>query len=266
MLNVPTFPRAEPGLRARSRRLAAGAIGALLVVALAAAGWGLARLLGGAGIAAPLAAALACGAVGVPLMAWLVHLVRQLERLRVDLNRLDVVDATTGVSNRPHFVRSTEREWSRARRYGTGAALLVVEVDQLARLAEGRGPAAADSVLRAIAHDTEQSLRAGDLIARFAEPQLAVWLVHSDPTGALDVAERIRERSESLEIPCGEHPLRVTVSVGVAALRPAHQNLSALIDDAEAALQAAHQAGGNCVRAAPVDPQRSRRAGASRPE
>jgi hypothetical protein len=51
--------------------------------------------------------------------------------------------------------------------------------------------------------------------------------------------------------------------VGVAALRPAHQNLAALIDDAEAALQAAKAAGGNCVRAAPVDLFRGRSSGPS---
>ena len=55
----------------------------------------------------------------------------------------------------------------------------------------------------------------------------------------------------------------MTVSVGVAGLRPAHQNLTALVADAEAAAQAARQAGGNCVRAAPIDPLRLQRIGPS---
>ncbi len=47
--------------------------------------------------------------------------------------------------------------------------------------------------------------------------------------------------------------LRVTVSTGVAHLRPAHLSLQALVEDAQDALAAARAAGGNCVRAAPVD-------------
>ncbi|WP_242477822.1 GGDEF domain-containing protein [Rubrivivax gelatinosus] len=267
MLNVPTIPSPDETLRSRRRRLATGAAtGVLLVVAMAAAGWGLASLFEGLGrIAPPLAAALAAAGVGVPLVLWLLHLMRQLDGSRAALARLDTLDAATGVAKRPHFLSCAEREWSRARRYGTGAALLVAEVDQVARLIEGRGLVAAETVLRALALDTEQTLRGGDLIARFGDTQLAVWLVHADPTGALDVAERIRERAEQMEIPCGAHPLRITVSVGVGALRPAHQNLSALVDDTEAALLAAQQAGGNCVRSAPVDPQRRRRADAPPP-
>lgn len=259
MLNVPTIPIPDETLPPR-RRLATGvALGVLLVVSMAAAGWGLARLFAGLGpLAAPAAAALAAAGVGVPLVLWLLHLLRALDGTRAALARLETVDPATGITNRPNFLASAEREWSRARRYGTGAALLVVEVDQVARLIEGRGIAAAETVLRALARDTEQTLRGGDLIARFGDTQFAVWLVHADPTGALDVAERIRERSEQMEIPCGAHPLRVTVSVGVAALRLAHQNLSALIDDVDAALAAAQQAGGNCVRAAPVDLRRRR--------
>ena len=88
------------------------------------------------------------------------------------------------------------------------------------------------------------------------EPALGeLFLAHADATGALDVAERIRERTEQMELAYPHptpSPLRVTVSVGVAHLRPAHLNLQALIDDAEDAVAAARGAGGNCVRAAPV--------------
>jgi diguanylate cyclase len=63
----------------------------------------------------------------------------------------------------------------------------------------------------------------------------------------------------------GARRLRVTVSVGVAQLRPAHLNLQALIDDAQDAVVAARQAGGNCVRAAPVEVGRFRASGPSGP-
>ena len=250
----------------RARRLALAAAGGGLLALLAAGlAWAVLAVLGdqAAQIAAPIAAAVAVALVTVPLGAVLLALRRDLERSRAQLARLDTVDPLTGVANRAHFLALSEREWARARRYGSGAALLLVDVDRFHRLCEMRGTAAGDAVLRALARHTEPTLRGADAIARFGGSQLAVWLAHADPIGALDVAERIRERIEGLQIPFDPQDLHVTVSVGVAALRPAHQSLSALVDDADAAVQAARQAGGNCVRAAPVDLGRLRKIGPS---
>lgn len=261
-MTSPTVPTKADAAPRRQRWLLAAAV--LLVAAAAGLGWGLAELLQGTGWpAAPAAAALAVLVVLLPVAGSALQLLRQLERSRTQLARLDTVDTLTGVANRGHFLAQAEREWARARRYGSGAALLLIDVDRFHRLCESRGAAAGDAVLRALARHTEPTLRGADALARFGGAQLAVWLAHADPIGALDVAERIRERIEGLDIPFDPQDLRVTVSVGVAALRPAHQSLSALIDDADAAVQAARQAGGNCVRAAPVDMARGRKIGPS---
>lgn len=166
---------------------------------------------------------------------------------------------------RPLFLELAAREWARARRYGSGAALLLVDVDRFARLVEARGGAATDAVLAEMLRQTSPTLRGADLLTRFSDSQMAVFLAHADPTGALDVAERIRERTELMEVPfhhdATTRRLRVTVSVGVTQLRPAHLNLQALIDDAQDAVLAARHAGGNCVRSAPVDSGRFSPAG-----
>jgi len=171
---------------------------------------------------------------------------------RVD-GGLAVLGGHPGVSNRVAFLDLAERERARARRYGTGAALVLVDVDRCSRLVENHGPAAADAVLEQLARLTAPTLRGADAIARFGPSQLAVFLAQADAMGSLDVAERIRERAETMEVPFALQPLRVTVSLGVAQLRPAHLNLQGLIHDAEDAVFASRQAGGNCVRAAPVD-------------
>jgi diguanylate cyclase (GGDEF)-like protein len=168
-----------------------------------------------------------------------------------------LVEGTSGVATRAQFLDLAEREWARARRYGSGAAVLLVDVDRYARLCDVHGAATGDAALRELIRLTAPTLRGADALARFGPSQMAVFLAQADTTGALDVAERIRERAESMEVPrAGAASLRITVSVGSASLRPAHLNLQALIMDAEDAVLAARQAGGNCVRAAPVDPVR----------
>ncbi len=158
--------------------------------------------------------------------------------------------------DREHFMDMVTREWSRARRYGTGAALLLVEIDRHARLVDALGSVAGDKVLDDLIATTAPTLRGADALARYESGLFAVFLAHADATGALDVAERIRERAEQMEVAVAARRVRFTVSVGVAHLRPAHLHLQALVDDVAEALAAARTVGGNCVRAAPVDVQR----------
>lgn len=229
-------------------------LGAGAVLLAAAAAYGLTLLLPQAAWAAGLAAAVGVALAALPL-GWVVW------RLARDLGPAEGrgepgTPLAAGVS-RELFMNLAEREFARARRYGTGAALLLVDVDRFARLCEARGPGAGDAVLAELLGQTGPTLRTADVLTHFASAQMAIFLAHADATGALDVAERIRERAEQMDVSldAGQpgQRLRVTVSAGVAHLRPAHLSLSALIDDAQDAVSVARQAGGNCVRAAPVD-------------
>jgi diguanylate cyclase (GGDEF)-like protein len=203
-------------------------------------------------------------------VAWLVSkLARDAEIAGVDhAGRAGA--APQALMSKSLFMDLAEREWARARRYGTGAAMLLVDVDRYVRLCEARGTAAGDAVLNELLRQTAPTLRTADVLTRFSESQMAVFLAHADATGALDVAERIRERAEQLEVPwpssAVKQRLRVTASVGVAHLRPAHLNLQALVDDAQDAVQASRLANGNCVRAAPVESARLRHPSAWRDE
>ncbi|MBI5721099.1 MAG: diguanylate cyclase [Burkholderiales bacterium] len=156
------------------------------------------------------------------------------------------------------------REWARARRYGTGAALLLVEVDRYARLVDALGDAAGEKVLADLIAATAPTLRGADALTRYEAGQFAVFLAHADATGALDVAERIRERAEQMEVAVPPRRVRFTVALGVAHLRPAHLHLQALVDDVSEALAVARAVGGNCVRAAPVDAGQRPAPGAAR--
>ena len=238
---------------------------AVLIVgtALLAAGlnWVFAAWLGLQTWQAPLAAGLAVLAAMLPT-ALLLHRLTQGSASKAMLG--GGIHTPMGTT-RTLFLELAGREWARSRRYGTGAALLLVDVDRFARLVEARGGAATDAVLAEMLRQTSPTLRGADLLTRFSDSQMAVFLAQADATGALDVAERIRDRTEQMEVPlqheAAARRLRVTVSIGVAQLRPAHLNLQSLIDDAQDAVLAARQAGGNCVRAAPVDLGRLRLSG-----
>lgn len=164
-------------------------------------------------------------------------------------------DALTGAYTQQHFVAAADREWSRIRRHGEDAALLMVDVDHFRRLNDQHGQACGDAMLVEITRLSSAMLRPYDLLARFGGGVLVVYLPHTDPLGALDVAERIRERVAGLALAWAGQTVRATVSIGVAGIGEAHAGLDAVIADAGSALREAKAAGRNCVRAAPIPPR-----------
>lgn len=249
---------ASPSPRPRSlaRLIGASLVFALLAAALAAL---LVAWLPVAAWSGPLAAAL-LGAVAGPL--WVLRGARPLPVPTPSLESGNgLYDEETGAFRRAPFLVLSEREWTRAARYGGAVALLVIEVDRLRAMTDRSGPHVADPLLSGLVQQIRKGLRGADILARYDPAQLAVFLPEADPTGALDVADRIRESVEKLKMPELPGDAQLTASVGVALLKPQHHAWTTLLTDAEEALASARRAGGNCVRMAPQDRRRPARTG-----
>lgn len=167
-----------------------------------------------------------------------------------------VRDPLTGAYTQSHFVAAADREWSRLRRRGEDAALLMIDIDKLGRVNEVHGAEFGDALTAEVTRQAASTLRPYDLIARFNGAVLVVYLPHTDPLGALDVAERIRERVAAIRLTQEGKTVTTTVSIGVAPIGEAHAGLDAVIAEAGAALRDAKAAGRNCVRSAPIPPRR----------
>lgn len=201
-----------------------------------------------AAVVTPLRAAAAAARVITPVAA-------QATAVSVDA-QAPARDTLTGAYTQQHFVAAADREWSRIRRHGEDAALLMIDVDHFKHLNDERGTACGDAMLIEITRQASTTLRPYDLLARFSGGVLVVYLPHTDPLGALDVAERIRERVAGLALLWQGARVRATVSVGVAGIGASHAGLDAVIADAGTALREAKSAGRNCVRSAPIPPRR----------
>lgn len=202
-----------------------------------------------------LAAWLATLAAAPPVLWLTLKLVFDLDRAQRVIEEQSSRDPLTGVFNRRHFMTAVEREWARSRRYGVHGALLLIDVDHFKRVNDGRGHLCGDALLREIARVSADSLRQADVLARFGGEEFIIYLPSTDPLGALDVAERIRQHVAALRLQWEGVATGATVSIGVASLGPLHGSVDALIGDADAALYQAKEAGRNCVRAAPVQPR-----------
>lgn len=180
-----------------------------------------------------------------------LRLVCALEQACRRLDELATRDELTGLRNRRHFMTLVEAEWDRARRYRTTAALLLIDVDHFKLVNDTHGHLCGDELLRRIAAAAGESLRQADVLARWGGEEFVVYLPHTDPLGAIDVAERIRERVKGLVLEWNDSHVGTSVSIGVAPLRLEIASLDWLLHEADTALYAAKAAGRNCVRSLP---------------
>lgn len=192
----------------------------------------------------------AVGAMGLALLlgGMLLRVLAQLEQATLQLKRFSSTDLLTGVVNRRAFLNLIEREWALAKRYETTCAMVMIDLDHFKRINESFGHACGDMLLRQIAEASSETLRQGDVLARLGGEEFGLFLPHTDPLGALDVAERIRERVERLDFCWNGHCIPVSVSLGVAALQADHVSLDQFVNAAEDALHTAKTDGRNCVR------------------
>lgn len=233
------------------------ALGAAAVAGTAALGAGLALPVAGLSSAAVWVAALLPTAALAAMAAAAVRLAGEVGRARARQVLHAVEDDLTGVSNRRHFLRLVDREFARCRRYGEEGALLLIDADHLRRINEHLGQACGDALLLEVTRRVTGTLRQPDMIARFGGAQLGVYLPNTDPLGALDAAERIRQQVASAPYQWQQTHVVATVSIGVATIHAGQLSVDTLVLEAEQALEAAKEAGRNCVRAGPIQPRLS---------
>ena len=188
------------------------------------------------------------------LFALLSELLREAGRVadaNVRLEQMLQTDVLTGLANRRAFEGALEAEWRRAHREQSAVSLLMIDIDCFKRFNDSYGHPAGDDCLRAVAGAmASQAYRPADVSARIGGEEFAILLPVTEESGALQVAERVRASVANLRVAhAGSGAGHVTVSVGVATIRPFAPNAEALllVSLADRALYQAKAAGRNRV-------------------
>jgi diguanylate cyclase (GGDEF)-like protein len=168
-------------------------------------------------------------------------------------------DGLTGLYNHAHFQRQLRAEFDRARRYGTGFSLVMVDVDHFKRLNDDYGHQAGDLVLREVGALVGGTMRVSDLAARYGGEEFVLLLPETPPEGAHRVAERLRAGIRALAPrTLAGRPLRpVTASFGVATHRPSDLDPQWALHRADEALYRAKRGGRDAIAAERPEPERT---------
>jgi diguanylate cyclase (GGDEF)-like protein len=159
------------------------------------------------------------------------------------------VDEKTGLANYRVFFKKLREEWERSERYKLPLSVVMLDLDDFKKVNDSVGHPAGDKVLREFAMLVSGGARGTDLAARYGGEEFAMILPHTDRERAERVAERVRAAVADFSFLEPDHPLRVTVSAGVATFGPSPVIASAeqLVAAADRALYAAKKAGKNRV-------------------
>jgi diguanylate cyclase (GGDEF)-like protein len=170
------------------------------------------------------------------------------------VQQLAYLDGLTGIFNRRFFELRIAEEIERSRRFGSGMALIMIDIDQFKRLNDEFGHLLGDEVLRQVSSIFHQQLRKIDVVCRYGGEEFAILLSQTNPQHALGVAEKLRRLVESWQFPGVPRP--VTISAGTATYPDHGCTRDDLVRSADAGMYAAKQAGRNRAVLAP-DPQKA---------
>src|SRR5271154_7051458 len=165
------------------------------------------------------------------------------------VKQLAYLDGLTGIFNRRFFELRIMEEIERARRYATGMAVIMADIDEFKRLNDEFGHLLGDEVLRQVSSIFHQQLRKIDVLCRYGGEEFAILLSQTNAVHALGVAEKLRKTVEAWQFPGVPRP--VTISAGTANYSEHGNTRDELVKAADAGLYAAKQAGRNRVCLAP---------------
>lgn len=184
------------------------------------------------------------------------HFSDRMARMVVDMGRRLVdgarrqalQDALTGAHNRRYFDERLAREILQAKSGLRPLSLMLIDIDNFHDVNVTYGWPSGDAVLRGFADVAGANIRLVDWLARYGGEEFCVVMPDTPMNMAAEVAERIRAAVAAAQFrSIDDRQVPVTVSIGLATLEPAMDDVVALVDVASKACLEAKSTGKNKV-------------------
>ena len=167
-----------------------------------------------------------------------LSLKRELEA-KHERERITRSDPLTGLANRDEFLRNLS-----AYAAEVPLSIFFINIDGLSYVNNTFGHADGDSVLQHVAEVLKQSVRPGDIVARYGGDVFAVALAGLDGDNADAKAQAISRNVEQARVLLGGREHSLTVTVGIASGNARDENL---VNNADLALFLAKEKGRNQI-------------------
>jgi diguanylate cyclase (GGDEF)-like protein len=171
----------------------------------------------------------------------------QNSQLHAEVQKQAITDTLTGYYNRRGFNELGRREVERAIRFNRPLSALMLDIDLFKQVNDIHGHLIGDRVLVGMTSRIAQELRQIDLLGRYGGDEFIMLLPETSQENAWHVAERLRTTIAAIPFRMEDKPLKITISIGIAALCDECKTLESLVEKADDALYLAKEKGRNCV-------------------
>jgi diguanylate cyclase (GGDEF)-like protein len=168
--------------------------------------------------------------------------------IRYGLSRAKLLaetDELTSLLNLRGFAIAANRLFAQALRHDRASSVLMIDSDNLKSINDAHGHEAGNHLLRHLARAIQAELRFTDIAARYGGDEFIVLLPETPAQGAMEVAERIRNRVAETPLELDHRRIVSSVSIGIASYPEDGRTLDGLAAHADRALYAAKQEGRN---------------------
>lgn len=186
------------------------------------------------------------GAVATVEAERLRHKHSQLLGQNEEYVRLAISDALTHLFNKGYFDYRLKLECERSRRANQPLTLIALDLDNFKQVNDRYGHAKGDELLVGVGNVIRAATRSIDCPCRVGGDEFILILPQTDVEGAAVVAERLRQGVLDIVKKQGL-ATTVSVSCGISAYSPTMRDASELVEQSDAALYKAKQAGKNQV-------------------
>jgi diguanylate cyclase (GGDEF)-like protein/PAS domain S-box-containing protein len=166
------------------------------------------------------------------------------------LRRAAMEDSLTGLLNHKAISQRLGEELSRSKRFNAPMSCLMIDIDYFKPINDNFGHQIGDKMLVQVAMFLKKLIRSTDLIGRYGGDEFLVILSATEQSGALTLAERIRQKIANKKFKLtSKVTISNTLSIGITAY-PINQakTTTDIIHLADKALYQAKGDGRNCVR------------------
>jgi diguanylate cyclase (GGDEF)-like protein len=189
------------------------------------------------------------GLYGSSLRKMLYDRSSELKAAYKRIEELAELDELTGSFNRRCIMRMLEDEITRAHRINAPCSVALIDLDWFKRINDGFGHPTGDEVLRTFAITMFANIRSIDKFGRYGGEEFLLVLPDTPGDAAARLLDRLRAIIADLDWSAFSPSMQVTISAGVATLRP-DENPDIFLARADSALYAAKARGRNRVASA----------------
>jgi len=164
-----------------------------------------------------------------------------------EIYKLATLDGLTQIYNKKFLLEKIQTEFSRSKRYTRDMSFVMYDFDHFKKLNDQYGHQGGDFILKKTASLILKNLRKEDIFGRYGGEEFAIILPETHLQSTVRLCEKLRLLVAGANYEFNNLVIKVTISIGAAALTPNVLTFQDLVEKADRALYRAKREGRNKV-------------------